>query len=226
MAHDSLGARNQPHYSGAGAPSDAADLTEVSDFAAAMGNRMVDLSSVRTGLTVVWEGLEFYETDTKLTYLYTAGAWVVWTARIGGSVRRNNAAATFTASAWTQLTNSTYWATDQPAAGGMAAFSGTGTWVAPISGVYDVRIGIQLDTAVSAILALKKNDSGASRTGAIASESVTGTASFTGLSVSKMIRLNANDYVAAAIFNSATAVWNTDSPDSSYFSIRYVEPLR
>lgn len=78
MAHDSLGTHNEPQYSETGVPADAADLTEVAAYAATVGNRRVDASTVRTGLagSGLWEGLEFYETDTYLTYRYHSNAWV------------------------------------------------------------------------------------------------------------------------------------------------------
>jgi hypothetical protein len=156
-------------------------------------------------------------------YRWTGTAWVATRLNIGASVKRSGTAATFSAGAWTQLTNAAYWVTDQPAAG-MTAFNGT--FVAPVAGLYDVRAGIQLDTAVSAILALKKNDGGGSALGTIAQGGATGFANDTSIQTSKLVRLNAGDYVAAAIYCSAAATWNTNYPDSSYFAIRYVEPLR
>lgn len=82
MARDSSGTKNQPHYSGTGAPSDAADLTEVADYAAAVGNRKSGTASQRSGLSGadLWVGLEFYETDTGATYIYTASGWAVLSA--------------------------------------------------------------------------------------------------------------------------------------------------
>lgn len=79
MAAETSGTRNQPHFSGAGVPADAADMTLISDYAATLGNRRSDLASVRAGLTGsdVWEGLEFRETDTFKTYVYTASSWVL-----------------------------------------------------------------------------------------------------------------------------------------------------
>jgi hypothetical protein len=82
LVHDSLGPKNEPQYSGTGVPADAADLTEVAAYAAKVGNRRSGLDSVRTGLigADVWDGLEFYSTDTAITWLYKgpsgSGAWV------------------------------------------------------------------------------------------------------------------------------------------------------
>jgi hypothetical protein len=77
MAHDSLGPKNQPVFSAAGPPADAADLTEVGEYASVVGNRKADLSTVRTSLSGadVWPGLEFYETDTDITYRYRSTGW-------------------------------------------------------------------------------------------------------------------------------------------------------
>lgn len=78
MAHDSVGSKNQPHYAGGGIPADAADLTEIADYAAKVGNRRSDLASVRTALTGadLWSGLEFFESDTGAEYVYQTGGWV------------------------------------------------------------------------------------------------------------------------------------------------------
>ena len=80
MAHDSLGSKNQPQYSSSGASSQAADLSEVANYAAYNGNMKSDVSSVRTGLSGndLWDGLWFDETDTGIIYRRVAGAWVPW----------------------------------------------------------------------------------------------------------------------------------------------------
>lgn len=76
--HDSLGTKNQPQYADTGGSDDAADLSEIANYAAKVGNRKADASSVRTALTGsdLWDGLEFFETDTGRTYLYWSG-WVL-----------------------------------------------------------------------------------------------------------------------------------------------------
>lgn len=77
MAADSHGPKNEPQYAAAGAPADAADLTEVAAYAAKVGNRKVGLASDRAALTGadLWNGLEFFETDSGSTYEYNNG-WV------------------------------------------------------------------------------------------------------------------------------------------------------
>jgi hypothetical protein len=227
MAHDSLGTKNQPQYSATGASSQAADLSEVANYAANIGNRRVDTSTVRTGLTGadVWEGLEFEETDTGYVYTYhTTGGWILTRAGIGGSVKRSSTPVTLTGPGWSGLSTPADWVTDQAVGGGLAAFNGT--FHAPIAGVYDVRLGMQFDSAVNAILVLKKNDTTASSTGNIASIVLAGFANYTAGVVAKRIRMNAGDYVAGAIYLSANAVWNTAAPDASFFSVDWVEALR
>jgi hypothetical protein len=106
--HDSLGPKNEPQYSGAGVPADAADLTEVAAYAAKVGNRRSDLDSVRTGLTGadLWDGLQFYATDTKLTWLYQgpsgSGSWVQVFGDTGWSTL------SLTGTGWTSAGDGTY----------------------------------------------------------------------------------------------------------------------
>lgn len=75
---DSYGTQNQPQYADTGAPADAADLSQVANYAAKVGNRKVGLASARTGLTGadLWDGLEFFETDSGSTYEYHNSGWV------------------------------------------------------------------------------------------------------------------------------------------------------
>jgi hypothetical protein len=79
------GPRNQPRYDINDEPAFADHLTEVSDYAASTGNRKVGTASDRGALTGldVWDGLYFWETDTKTGYLRVAGAWKVWTLDTG-----------------------------------------------------------------------------------------------------------------------------------------------
>lgn len=91
--HDSLGTKNEPQYAGSGKPASGADLTELGEYAAKVGNRKAGTSADRAGLTGndAWPGLEFSETDTGATYLYTsASGWklrslplTAWTPTVG-----------------------------------------------------------------------------------------------------------------------------------------------
>ena len=76
------GSKNQPQYLGTGAPSTASDMNALANYAAKVGNVRVDTNANRlaaTGLDV-WEGLQWYDTDEKVLYEYSAGAW----AYLGG----------------------------------------------------------------------------------------------------------------------------------------------
>jgi len=77
MARDSSGPKGQPRYDALGVPADAADLTELGDYAALVGNRKALTSAQRQALSGSdrWVGLEVAETDTNLTYIYTAEGW-------------------------------------------------------------------------------------------------------------------------------------------------------
>jgi hypothetical protein len=86
MAADSYGPKNEPNFSSDGAPSDAADLTQIAEYAANVGNRKAGLNSVRIALTGadMWEGLEFLETDTGQTFRVIGGAWQAVGVRLKG----------------------------------------------------------------------------------------------------------------------------------------------
>lgn len=77
MAATSYGSKNQPHFGEGDTPDIAGNPTAVADYAANVGNRKAGLASARTALTGadVWDGLEFFETDTGSTYVYQGG-WV------------------------------------------------------------------------------------------------------------------------------------------------------
>lgn len=82
---DSSGAKNQPQYAGTGVPADAADLSELGNYAAYVGNRKVGPTSNATtpslGRTTatgadVWDGLEWFDTDLWVPFVRKGGAWV------------------------------------------------------------------------------------------------------------------------------------------------------
>lgn len=77
MARDTSGPKNEPRYAATGIPADAADLTELGAYAALVGNRKVLTNTQRVALAGAdrWVGLEVYETDTDVSYRYTAGGW-------------------------------------------------------------------------------------------------------------------------------------------------------
>lgn len=77
MAAKTWGSQNQPHFADGDAPDFAVDLTQASDYAALVGNRKVGTNAQRVALTGadVWDGLEFFETDTRGVFLHNGGDW-------------------------------------------------------------------------------------------------------------------------------------------------------
>lgn len=77
MARDSSGPKNQPRYDPLGIPADAADLTEVANYAALVGNYKSLTNSERVALSGSdrWVGLIVYETDTDLHFIYRSTGW-------------------------------------------------------------------------------------------------------------------------------------------------------
>jgi hypothetical protein len=85
MAADSYGSQNQPQYAGSGIPQDAADLSQVSNYAAKVGNRKYGTTADFNSLAGadVWPGLEFYNVDTNLVYVRRSdNSWY----RLGGGI--------------------------------------------------------------------------------------------------------------------------------------------
>jgi hypothetical protein len=170
-----------------------------------------------------YEGLHVYQIDTGVIYTYLSSAWVAGTGpKIGGRVVRANTSVTFSATTWTGATTSADWTTTggKAPSGGLASFNGT--WVAPIAGHYRVEAQISLAAAVNLILAIKKNDTASSTSGAILLNTATGTSSFTAAEVGGTVKLAANDVLRLYVFPSGSAGWNTTT-DFSYFGIEYVE---
>ncbi len=84
MAHDSLGTHNQPHYSSSGAPADAPDLTEVSDYAATVGNAKSGTTTQMNALAGadVWQGLVFSNTTDSGLYVYQGSAFARYVPKL------------------------------------------------------------------------------------------------------------------------------------------------
>lgn len=78
MAVDNRGERNRPIYASVGAPTDAEDLTYLGELATTVGTRRAGTSSDRQSLESAWlfNGLQWFETDTGATYVYADG-WVL-----------------------------------------------------------------------------------------------------------------------------------------------------
>lgn len=80
MAQDAVtGPKNEPRFSDTGAPDIGVDPTLVAAYAALVGNRKVNTAAARAAATgkEVWEGLQWFETDTGSQYAYRSGSWVL-----------------------------------------------------------------------------------------------------------------------------------------------------
>jgi len=78
MAVDSFVAKNAPNFLGGGAPDLAVDSNAIATYAAKVGNRRAGTTAERiaaTGLDV-WEGLEWFDTTLRYSFLYLSGGWV------------------------------------------------------------------------------------------------------------------------------------------------------
>lgn len=117
MARDSSGPKNVPQYAGTGAPADAADLTEVAAYAAAVGNRKSGTTiqmNALLGTVDAWDGLFFGNTTDGFEYRHTAGAWVRCIVRELGWVDRGTTPSDLViggAATWTDVTSVTLTAT-------------------------------------------------------------------------------------------------------------------
>ena len=141
----------------------------------------------------------------------------------GGSVIRTGTAGSFGAGVWTYVGATALWAVDQPTQGITVA---NGQFTATLAGLYDVEGGIQLDSSVGLWLAIKKNDTGASGTGAIAGTTVSGFAGTTSATLRRRVRLAVGDTVGMGLYVTSAAQWSNSNLPGSFFGIRYVEPLR
>jgi hypothetical protein len=206
MARDSSGTKNQPQYAGTGAPSDAADLSEVANYAAAVGNRKSGTNSVRLGLTGadVWDGLEFYETDTKLLYVYASTTWLLFTALVPPIARVSRAGA-FSTSA----TGGTYlalpWDTDVVNVGGTHSTSSNPTrFTATVPGYYRIRGNARINTtSASGNAQIAKNGTAISDT-LYAIQPISGANPF--VVCEDTVLMATNDYLEFMVASSAASI--------------------
>lgn len=87
MAAETYGTKGQPQFSSAGAPAIDVDPSSVADYAALVGNYIIDTAAHRTANVVpgssgkpVWDGLFWYDTTDGFTYKRVSGSWVIWSA--------------------------------------------------------------------------------------------------------------------------------------------------
>jgi hypothetical protein len=88
MTVTSNGTKGEPQFTSTGNnPTFAQDLSDVSTYAALVGNRKVGTAAARTALTgsAVWDGLEFAETDTGMVLLRVGGVWLPARQNIAGA---------------------------------------------------------------------------------------------------------------------------------------------
>jgi hypothetical protein len=79
MAASTFGPKNEPQFADADGPDVAVNPTQAAAYAAKVGNRKSDTATNR-GLATgsdVWDGLEWYETDTGSTYLRSGSSWIL-----------------------------------------------------------------------------------------------------------------------------------------------------
>lgn len=81
------GPHNQPRWDVNDEADFAADLTEVSEFAAKVGNTRVGTTNQRnaTAGADLWEGLRWYDTTTDLVYTYNGSGWLRQDVHKGGT---------------------------------------------------------------------------------------------------------------------------------------------
>jgi hypothetical protein len=198
-------------------------ITQTSQYTATTGGTVLFRTTAERDLFTAADGTGALLIDTGAVQLRSGGTWVpVGGAMPGGRIKRSATAAVFTSSVWTICSAMTYWATDQPATG-ITAFNGL--WTCALAGVYEVEGGILMDSAVNAIIAIKKNDVNPSVGGIVAAVSAVGLGGLTVGTVKARVRLSVGDTLTLAVFPSATATWST-AADASFFGLRYVEPLR
>lgn len=72
------GSKNQPQFLGTGAPATAADLNEIANYAALVGNVKVLDTTGRTALSgnQRWPGLIVFDTTTSTLYIWDGAGWV------------------------------------------------------------------------------------------------------------------------------------------------------
>jgi hypothetical protein len=145
-------------------------------------------------------------------------------AASGGTMVRSSVPVTLGSGAWQILDTASWWSVEQPATG-QVVFDGS--WTVQEDGLYEVEGGIQVDAAVALAFGIKLN----SRTtgdggGLIVSNTGAGTAGFTSAYVRRKFRFRKGDKLRSTAFLSANAVWTTSTRETSFFAIRYIEPLR
>lgn len=140
------GPKGQPRFDINDDPDFAADLTTVSEFAAQVGNRKAGTAAERQALsgTDSWPGMQFYETDTGVTYVYTSTGAVIAAPVLPRLRMQRPAAAGIQANAWQSVGMSS---NAQEGGGG---FTGGGaSFQVPVTGRYMVNLVASAPTTAS-----------------------------------------------------------------------------
>lgn len=192
MAQDSYGAKNAPQYAGTGAPADAADLTQISNYAAKLGNRREGTTTERnnaTGLDL-WAGLQWYDTTLKQTFVYSGSGWVLQAGVAACLLTKSSSQSTAAGGyAFTDLT----FDIEESDLYNMHAANAAAI-VVPIAGVYQVSASYFGDT--NAVFGIQLTRNGTQIEGTKRYAPAMGAGGLTSPEVSTSVRCSANDTLA------------------------------
>lgn len=216
---DSWGSKNQPQYSGVGIPADAADLSQLGNYAALVGNRKALTSAQRVALTGNdrWAGLEVFETDTGTLWLYTTAWSMIW-ADVIGSVKRSSTTTTFPSS-YTNMSANTFWTNN--IAHGITAYNNG--WKVPYAGIY--RVAVRMTAADTFLAGVTVNKTAGVGIGDfVASGSANPVQGVAVVAFSELVALSANDVLTIfALAASGTPAWQQNY--GSEFQVEWVRAL-
>lgn len=129
-------------------PSTVADLNQLRDLIARMGNVQKGNQTDRDGISgdALFQGLLFTYTDQDRIDRYDGAGWVPIYCRIAGSVVRSATGPSLSTSAWFDVSDDTYWSAD--VAEGISAYSDG--WTIPLTGRYRVSYELRASGAFAA----------------------------------------------------------------------------
>ncbi|MBF4574667.1 hypothetical protein [Frondihabitans sp. VKM Ac-2883] len=136
MARQGTGDKGQPTYDSNNPPDDAADLTELGQYAADVGNTRAGTTAQRNTFTnsgLAWEGLAWHDTTLKATLVFTAGLW----QRRGGVAPRVDLVGGRAQSVPNGTAATVRWASYTASGGFVRQLNGIGdAFIAPLRGLY------------------------------------------------------------------------------------------
>ncbi|TAJ46367.1 MAG: hypothetical protein EPO52_17695 [Herbiconiux sp.] len=222
MARDGSGSKNEPTYTGSGAPADAADLTEIAAYAAKVGNRKAGTAADRAALSGAdrWVGLEFEESDTGAVYLYTSGGWTLKSVRAACVLVKSSAQST--SSTGYGFTDVLYDIEEHDPYNMHTAGNTAGITV-PLAGVYQISASYFGDTNAIFGVMLAKN--GAQIEGTKRYQPAMGSGGLTSPEVSTSVRCAAGDVLSVqASSNPGSQAITVAASFRSRFSAVWVNP--